>query len=375
MNQHEHWMQEVLTLARQGAGHVAPNPMVGAIIIKDNQVIGRGYHRQFGQAHAEVNAIEDAYKNTGSLIGTTLVVNLEPCSHYGKTPPCCRAIVEAGIRVVVMAMRDPNPLVAGRGVRYLRDQGVEVIESVLEEEARRLNEAFIHHIVTKRPYVTMKTAMTLDGKIACPSGDSKWISSQASRTYVHQLRQESAGIMVGIETILKDDAQLTTRLGGDQLSGVISHPIPIILDSKGRMPLDASVLRSKDHKEVIIATSQRIPSHKERDLIDLGCTVYKLPDLDGKVDLDALMATLGARGINSILLEGGGTLNFSALETGIVSKVISFISPKLIGGSTSKTPVEGRGICKMSDAIKLRDLTVRQINEDVVIEGYICLQD
>lgn len=377
MTAYEIWMRSVLKLAEKGAGHVAPNPMVGAIIVKDDVVLGRGYHQKYGHAHAEVNAIQDAYsKGHDVLEDSIMFVNLEPCSHFAKTPPCCKAIESAGIKMVVIAMRDPNPLVSGKGIAYLKACGIKVIEGVLESEAKQLNEAFIHHICHKTPFVTMKTAMTLDGKIATATGDSKWISSPDSRQYVHKLRQVNAGIMVGIETLIKDDAQLTTRLVDAEQQGILaSHGIPIIVDSRGRIPLDSKLLNSHEHDEVIVATTDQMTKEKRDLLRRKGCTIYHLSGDDGRVDLQALMSTLGDRGINSILLEGGGSLNYSALQAGIVHKFISFIAPKIVGGRDSKTAVEGYGLSKMSDAIELNRTTVWTIHKDVVIEGYICLQD
>lgn len=377
MTEYKARMQAVLELAQKGAGHVAPNPMVAALIVRDDIILGSGYHQQYGQAHAEVNAIQNAYdKGYKDLQGASMFVNLEPCSHVGKTPPCCKAIEAAGIQKVIVAMRDPNPLVSGKGIAYLQACGIQVIEGVLEKEAKVMNEAFIHHILEKTPFVTMKTAMTLDGKIATATGDSKWISSPASRQYVHELRQVNTGIMVGIETLIKDDARLTTRLESESHPNLLaSHAIPIIVDSRGRIPLDAEVIASKEHDEVIVATTAAMTEAKADLLRNQGCSIYRLTGDDGRVDLQALMLTLGARGINSILLEGGGTLNYSALQAGIVHKLISFIAPKIVGGSSNKTAVEGCGLAKMSDAIELKNTMVSSIDKDVVIEGYICLQD
>jgi len=378
MTLYRDWMKAALALAKKGAGFVAPNPMVGALVIDETEVIGRGYHERCGEGHAEVNAVADALTKRTSLAGMTMVVTLEPCSHYGKTPPCAELILKHGIKKVIIAMKDPNPLVAGRGTRLLENSGVEVVVGIMEEEARQLNEAFIHHILKKTPYVVMKTAMTLDGKIATTTGDSKWVSGSASRKYVHRLRQELQGIMVGVNTVIIDDPQLTTRLE----EKLISHPVPIIVDSKGRMPLESKLLTAGVHQKVIIATTEAMPKAKEEALQACGCTIIKTATVEGRVDLNELMQILGAEGINSILLEGGGTLNDSALKSGIVQKILSFIAPKMIGGSTAKTPVAGTGIPYMADAILLKDMGVEQIGEDILVTAYIdqreeptCLQD
>ncbi|MBN2898001.1 MAG: bifunctional diaminohydroxyphosphoribosylaminopyrimidine deaminase/5-amino-6-(5-phosphoribosylamino)uracil reductase RibD [Clostridia bacterium] len=367
---YERWMSEAIQLAKRGAGHVAPNPLVGALVLCGGQVIGRGYHERYGEAHAEINAIEDALRQRRDLEGCTLVVTLEPCSHFGKTPPCCERIAKEGITKVIVGMMDPNHLVAGRGIAYLKDWGIDVITGVLEDELQIVNEAFVHHITTKRPFVTMKTAMTLDGKIATVSGDSKWVSCEAARYWVHELRQASSGIMVGIGTILADDALLTTRLSHIREEN-ISHPIPIIVDSKGRIPLDAKVLNTGIDRPVIIATTAAMPDEKLEQLKAMGCSVYSLTGADARVDLGGLMAILGEIGVNSVLLEGGGTLNAAALEAGVVQKVISIVAPKLVGGRYGKTPVSGTGVEYMSEALILNQLSCRMLGEDVLIEGYL----
>lgn len=367
------WMEEAIKLARKGAGFVAPNPMVGALVIDGTRVIGRGYHARYGEAHAEVNAINHALTQVDSLEGMTMVVTLEPCSHHGKTPPCCELIVSQGIRRVIVGMKDPNPLVAGRGIEYLKSNGIEVITGVLVPLIKELNQDFIHFIKSKRPLVTMKTAMTLDGKIAAYTGDSKWISGEDSRRYVHRLRQEMQGIMVGINTLITDDPSLTTRLSSEDLEHYqgVSHPVPIIVDSKGRMPLNCAIIANGQHERIIVATTSAMSEKKEEDLIEAGCEVMRFDGDDGYVDLEALIASLGGKGMSSILLEGGGTLNYSALTAGLVNKVISFIAPKFIGGQASPTPVGGKGISKMSEAIVLENKSLNIIGDDIMVEGWI----
>lgn len=356
------YMSRALALAALGEGKVNPNPLVGAVIVKGDKIIGEGFHEYYGGPHAEVNAFRNA---TEDVAGAVMYVTLEPCSHYGKTPPCAEAIVKHKLSKVVIAMKDPNPLVAGRGIRLLEENGIEVVCGVLEEEAKGLNEIFLHYITENRPFVIMKTAMTLDGKIATATGHSKWITNEASRGYVHQIRHRVSGIMVGIGTVLKDDPSLTTRLP----SGDGVDPVRIIVDSRGQIPLDARVLNLDSSARTIIATTDAIPKAKEEALIEKGAEVIVLPAKSGRVDLEKLMVALGDRQIDSVLVEGGGTLNWSALEAGQVDKVVSFIAPKIIGGSEAKTPVEGRGVDNVSEAIELRDVSLRMFGDDVMIEG------
>jgi diaminohydroxyphosphoribosylaminopyrimidine deaminase/5-amino-6-(5-phosphoribosylamino)uracil reductase len=294
-------------------------------------------------------------------------VTLEPCSHYGKTPPCANAIVEKGIKKVVIAMVDPNPLVAGRGVNILKSNGIEVITGVLEEEARKLNEIFIKYITTGQPFCLLKTAMTLDGKIASHTGDSKWITNEQSRSYVHQLRHQYGGIMVGIGTILADNPMLTTRL--EHGEGI--DPVRIIVDSQGRIPLASQVLHLSSKSRTVIATTDQIPQEKVFALQQLGAEVIILPSIQGQVSLPDLMRVLGERKIDSVLLEGGSTLNYAALEAGIIDKVMTFISPKLLGGTHAKTPIGGQGKAFVKDALALKNISINRFDEDILIEGYL----
>lgn len=358
----EYYMQLALALARKGKGKVNPNPMVGAVIVKGTQVIGQDYHQLYGQAHAEVNAISSA---TEDVAGSTLYVTLEPCSHYGKTPPCADLIIQKKFKKVVIGMLDPNPLVAGNGVRKLQEAGIEVVVGILEAECRELNEVFIKYILTKKPFVIMKAAMSLDGKIATTSGESKWITSEDSRKLVHEVRHEVSAIMVGVETVIKDNPELTCRLESGQ------NPIRIIADSTLRIPLDAKVITEIQQAPTIIATTKLSDPNKIAYLESLGIKVLILSQKDNKVDLQDLMYQLGSLNIDSILLEGGATLNFSALEQGIVDKVQIFIAPKFIGGIHSKTPVGGNGISALQDAYEIKNLTSRCIGCDILLEGYI----
>ena len=364
MNKHDYYMSRAIELAKKGWGRTNPNPLVGAVIVKEDRVIAEGFHEVIGCAHAEVAAFNNAVEDVS---GGTLYVNLEPCSHYGRTPPCANAIIESKIKKVVIAMIDPNPKVSGRGVQMLRGAGVEVEVGVLEEEAKKLNEIFINYVVRKKPFVILKTAMTIDGKIASANGDSKWVTSEASRDHVHLLRDRVAAIMVGINTIIKDDPMLTTRL----VDRIGTDPIRIIVDSKGNIPLDSRVLCKDSKAGVILATTSSIDKDKERQLVEKGVKVIKAEGKDGHVDLIKLSQELYMLEIDSVLLEGGGILNAAAIDTGIVDKVMFFIAPKILGGKDAVTPVEGKGIQLMGEALKLKDVSLSKFGEDILVEGYL----
>ncbi len=362
------YMKIALQLAEKGIGHVNPNPLVGAVIVKNDKIIAEGYHKAYGDHHAEINAFLNAVEN---VRGSDMYVTLEPCSHYGKTPPCADAIVEKGIKRVIVALKDPNPLVSGKGIHILRDNGIEVITGVLEEEARKQNEIFLKYITTRLPFCIMKTAMTLDGKIAAYTGDSKWITNEHSRKYVHQLRHRVSAIMTGIGTVMQDDPLLTTRL--EEKEG--RDPIRVIVDSSARIPLDSKVLTVKSKAETIIAATEAADKNKISALENMGAEVIVTPIKNNRVDLLYLMKALGERKIDSVLLEGGSTLNFSALEEGIVDKINAFIAPKLIGGVSAKTPVGGNGKMYIKDAVLLRDMKIQSFDNDFMIEGYIVKEE
>lgn len=358
------FMERALELAGKGIGYTSPNPLVGAVIVKDGKIIGEGYHEVFGGPHAEINAFNHAKEE---VLGAEMYVTLEPCSHYGKTPPCAKAIVKKGIKKVVIALTDPNPKVSGRGIKLLQDSGIEVVTGVLEGESRKLNEIFIKYITTGLPFCILKSAMTLDGKTAAVSGDSKWITNEESRQYVHKLRHRVSGIMTGIGTVLKDDPYLTTRINGAKGR----DPIRIIVDSSARIPLTAKVLNLASEAETILAVTRRAESGKLIELEKKGVRIIKTPMKENRVDLNFLMKALGDRGIDSVLLEGGSELNSSALESGIIDKVNIFIAPKLIGGSNAKTPVGGHGRQFMKEAVILKEMKTQIFEEDIMIEGYI----
>ncbi len=357
----EEYMKLAIEMAKKGAGKVNPNPMVGAVVVKDGRVIGQGYHKQYGGDHAEVNAFENTLVNPE---GGTIYVTLEPCSHHGKTPPCVDKIIKNKISKVVIGTLDPNPIVKGRGIKALEEAGIEVVTGVLEEECKKLNEVFMKYIVSKKPFVVLKTAMTLDGKIATEDGESKWITGENAREEVHKSRNKLASIMVGVDTVIKDNPELTCRLEGGR------NPIRIIVDSKLRIPMEAKVIID-NLSQTIIATTEFADKKKILSLEKLGVKVLIIKSKNERVDLQSLMIQLGELNIDSVFLEGGSTLNFSALEENIVDKIQVYISPKIIGGKNSKTPVGGSGIKKISDAIKLENMTVRYIGEDLLIEAYL----
>ena len=353
-----------MELAQKGVGAVNPNPLVGAVIVKNDHIIGEGYHQRFGEAHAEINALKSSSED---VKGATMYVTLEPCSHFGKTPPCAHALVEHGIKKVYIGMLDPNPLVSGRGVKILEDAGITVTHGLLAKELAHQNRVFLKYIQQKSPYVVMKTAMTLDGKIATSSGNARWVSNESSRHIVHQMRHELSAIMVGVNTVICDDPLLTTRLDG--VKG--RNPMRIVVDSNARIPLDAKILNSSQIASTIVAVTPSAQAHKVAQIRALGNEVIEVPSPDGRVDLSMLMRILGEKGIDGVLLEGGATLNFSALENGVVDEVVSFIAPKIVGGALAKTPVGGVGVDRMDQAIALENITVSQCDGDLMIIGTV----
>ena len=359
----EMYMERALALAARGRGTTTPNPMVGAVIVKDGRIIGEGYHIRAGEGHAEVNAFKNA---TEAVAGATMYVTLEPCSHYGKTPPCADKIVEKKIGRVVVGALDPNPLVAGRGIEKIRNAGIPVVTGVLAEESIALNEVFMKYIVTKRPFVVLKAAMSLDGKIATADGESQWISCETSREEVHRLRHELTGIMAGIGTVLADDPMLNCRIPGGK------QPVRIIVDSHLSIPENSKLAASAKEFPLVVASVEKSDASKKARLEVMGAKVIEIPaNQDGHVDLNALMERLGEMKIDSILLEGGGRLAEGALKAGIVDKVQFYIAPVLIGGEGAKTPVEGRGIETLSQAWHISDWKAETIGDDLKIIGYI----
>ena len=363
------YMRLALELAERGLGWTSPNPMVGAVIVKEGRMIGRGYHRRCGDLHAEREALRDC---TESPAGAALYVTLEPCCHQGRQPPCTEAILAAGIRRVVVGSGDPNPLVAGQGLEILRSRGVEVETGVLEAECLELNRVFFHFIRTGRPYVVMKYAMTLDGKIATRTGASRWITGEAARERVHRDRHRYSAILAGIGTVLSDDPLLTCRMEGGR------SPLRIICDSHLRIPLESRIVRTAREVPTVLAAVEAqgrgvsaAEAEKRRKLEEAGCRIWTLPARAGRVDLDALMTRLGEEGVDSVLLEGGGALNWSALEQGVVRRVQAYVAPKLFGGGEAKSPVTGLGVELPGQAARLRGITVTPLGEDILIEGEV----
>ncbi|MCR5834760.1 MAG: bifunctional diaminohydroxyphosphoribosylaminopyrimidine deaminase/5-amino-6-(5-phosphoribosylamino)uracil reductase RibD [Selenomonadaceae bacterium] len=353
-------MREALRIARNAEGRTSPNPLVGAVIVRDGKIIAEGWHRQAGTPHAEIHALNMA----GELSrGATLYVTLEPCSHFGRTPPCASAIVNAGISRVVAAMSDPNPKVSGRGFEILRSAGIEVKVGVLEDEARKLNEVFLKWVTKKLPFVTIKFACSLDGKIATVDGESQWISGEESRKYSHHLRDINDAILIGVGTLLADNPSLTTRL----VTG--KNPIRVIVDSNARTPLDSKVITDKS-AQTIIAMTNNAPIDKVTALKNCGAEIITAGDGE-RVDLKILMEKLAEREITSVLVEGGGKIHFAMLNENLVDKVLAFIAPKIIGGANALTAVEGSGFAKLSDATHLKNMTTTQLGEDILIGGYI----
>lgn len=361
MEQDRQYMKMALELAQKGMGFTAPNPMVGAVIVKNGRIIGQGYHRKYGGLHAEREALAAC---TEEPEGASIYVTLEPCCHYGKQPPCVNAILEAGIRRVIIGSSDPNPLVAGKGIRILKDRGIEVTENILKEECDKLNEAFFYYIQNKKPYVVMKYAMTMDGKIAAYTGESKWVTGEAARIHVQEQRLKYTGIMVGVGTVLADDPMLTCRLENSR------NPVRIICDSHLRTPLTSKIVRTAATIPTILASSSK-DQQKIKNYEELGCQVLYVPEKNGHIDLNRLMELLGAAKIDSILLEGGGSLNWSALECGIVQKVQTYIAPKLFGGEEAKTPVEGKGFPDPASAVLLKNSEIIRLGDDFLIESEV----
>ncbi|SEN20390.1 bifunctional diaminohydroxyphosphoribosylaminopyrimidine deaminase/5-amino-6-(5-phosphoribosylamino)uracil reductase RibD [Lihuaxuella thermophila] len=361
MRRHEDWMRLAYELAKAAEGQTAPNPMVGAVAVKEGRLIGSGSHLKAGTPHAEVHALNMAGTEAR---GCTLYVTLEPCNHYGRTPPCTEKIIECGVKTVVVGSIDPDSKVSGKGIARLREAGIEVIQGVLEPECLKLNEAYFHHRQTGKPFVTLKTAMTLDGKIATESGDSRWITGEESRRYVHVLRHRHDAILAGIGTVLADNPRLTTRLetGG-------SHPLRVIVDSRLRIPLDAAVLDTSEAPTWVFTTDQQDPT-KEKQLREKGVEVISTGP-GPRVDWETVLRRLGEKGVLSLLVEGGGEVNASLLAEKRVQKVIAFIAPKLIGGRNSPTPVEGKSPQKMEDAFTLREISMERYGDDFCITGYL----
>ncbi|MDN7243119.1 bifunctional diaminohydroxyphosphoribosylaminopyrimidine deaminase/5-amino-6-(5-phosphoribosylamino)uracil reductase RibD [Planococcus sp. N028] len=359
MSHHEFYMDLALTNAQTMKGQTDPNPLVGSVIVNDQRIVGIGAHMKAGEPHAEIHAIRMAGE---SAQGGTIYVTLEPCSHHGRTGPCAQAIIDAGIRKVVIATLDPNPIVSGNGVKMLENAGIEVIVGIREEESRKMNEVFNKFIVEKQPFVTLKAASTLDGKIATHSLDSKWITSPDARQDVHQLRNEHMSILVGVGTVIEDDPELTARIPNGR------NPLRIVLDSKLRIPMESKVLND-GLAETWIFTSQYYDHQKRKELEDLGVSVFETSG-EIRVDVQDVVRTLGEKSISSLFIEGGGTINAAFLEQGLIDKVVLYFAPKLIGGKEAPTFLEGAGFDLMKDAVELTDGEFTKIGKDFRFTGY-----
>ncbi len=364
INEDIKFMKLVLALAKKGEGYTSPNPMVGALIVKNEQIVGRGYHAYAGANHAEVCAIEDAGKRAKH---GTLYVNLEPCVHTNKkTPPCVPAIVKSGLSRVVIGMRDPNPLVNGKGIQALETVNIQVVCGVMEKQAKELNKVYIKYVTTKLPFVTVKYAMSIDGKIATRTGDSKWISNDKSRRFVHRLRSISDAVLIGVNTVIKDNPRLTPRHG----SITDRMPIRIILDSSARIPMKSRILDTREGSAIIVVTKGAPKSNVEK-LKRIGieiicCKMHK----NKVVDIHDFLARLGKKGIASVLVEGGSKVISSFMEERAIDRIYAFIAPKIIGGKTALVPFVSSGISKIKDAVSMKDIRVRRFKDDIMIEGH-----
>lgn len=354
-----YFMLRAIRLAVKGAGFAAPNPMVGAVIVKNGRIIGEGYHERCGQLHAERNALASLSE---SAEGADMFVTLEPCCHYGRTPPCTQAIIEHKLARVFIGSRDPNPLIAGKGAAILREHGIEVIEDFMKKECDEINPVFFHYITTGMPYTALKFAMTLDGKISSHTGASKWITGIRARQHVHSLRGEYSAILAGIGTVLADDPMLNCRLENAH------QPLRIVVDSGLRIPLDSKLCKSAGEFPLLIACTEDSPEEKRRMLTELGAEVMTLPERNGRVDLAAMMKRLGKKGISGILVEGGGEINEALIREGLVQHVYAYIAPKLMGGRDAKTPVEGLGAASPDECMRLKYIKAAILDSDLLLE-------
>jgi diaminohydroxyphosphoribosylaminopyrimidine deaminase / 5-amino-6-(5-phosphoribosylamino)uracil reductase len=358
---HEHWMNLAVQLAKATTGQTSPNPMVGAVVVKGNRLIGTGAHLRAGTSHAEVHALHMAGDEAK---GSTIYVTLEPCNHFGRTPPCTEKIIEFGVKRVVVGSGDPDTLVAGKGIARLKEAGIEVIEGILAKACLQLNEAYFHHRKTGMPFVTLKTATTLDGKIATSSGDSRWITGVESRAYVHQLRHEQDAILVGANTVIADDPELTSRLPDG--SGI--HPVRIILDSTLRTPLTAKILNTTQAPTWIFTTEAK-DSFKEATFQEAGVQVFTTAS-GPRVHIEQMLKILGSKGILSLLVEGGSEVNAAMLRGNYVHKIIAFLAPKLLGGAASPSSIGGESPDKMAEALQLHRVSWKTYGEDLCVTGY-----
>jgi diaminohydroxyphosphoribosylaminopyrimidine deaminase/5-amino-6-(5-phosphoribosylamino)uracil reductase len=360
---HEYYMKQAIALAEKGIGYTSPNPMVGAVVVKEDRVVGQGYHKACGEAHAEVNALKDAGDQAKDA---TIYVTLEPCNHTGKTPPCTLAILKAGITKVVMAMSDPNPNVDGEGADFLKNNGISVISGICEKEAKSLNQAFCKFVRTKKPFVTMKYAATMDGRIATQNGDARWISNEKSRHYVHQMRHANDAILVGIGTVKNDNPSLTTRLP----EKIGKDPVRIIVDTHLRIDSDAKVLTQDSHAETIIACAEDAANNRGHMFQQEKTKILPVALKDNCIDLDVLITVLGQMNITSVLIEGGSHIHSSAIKAGIVDQVCCFIAPKILGGN-GYSVCQGDAPMEMKNAVPVSNISIQRFDDDIMIQGMI----
>ena len=360
------YMQKALDLAKLGQGWTKSNPMVGAVIVKNDRILGQGYHKQYGGLHAEREALKDAFENAHDVKGATIYVTLEPCCHFGKTPPCTHALIEAGIEKVVVAATDPNPLVAGKGIQELRTHQIQVETGLLEKESQNLNRKFNYFMTHQQPYITMKYAMTLDGRTAAYTGDSQWITDKTARDHVHYQRHSNQAIMVGIGTALADDPALTVRI--DDFEGL--NPIRIVCDSSLKLPLTSQLVKTAKETPTIIATTNQNPqAHQAYQAA--GCQLLVVNAKNGKVDLVDLIIQLGQQGIQSIYVEGGSKLNASLLEAGLIQEIHTYIGPRVIGGFDQYSPISGFGFPQMDQALTSTIQAITPLGKDLLIESRV----
>ena len=359
----EKFMREALRQAQKGIGRTSPNPAVGAVIVRDGQILANAYHRKAGLPHAEVEALS---KLQGSAPGGTLYVNLEPCNHYGKTPPCTEAILRSGLERVVVGMKDPNPAVTGGGCEFLRKNGIEVITGILEPECRQLNEAFIKFATSGRPFVILKSALTMDGWTATSQGHSKWITSEKSRQFVHRLRDQVDAVMVGIGTIIADDPSLTTRLN----RGLGKDPLRIIVDTHLRTPTNAKVLNHSSSADTLLVVGPHVRDRDFKRVQKEGISTLTCPMKNGMIDLVALIGVLEKMSVISLLVEGGALITGSMLRERLVDKFYVFIAPKILGGEDGVAMAAGPGAKRMDECLSLKDIQVKRFGDDILVAGY-----
>lgn len=364
MNKDEIYMNLTLKLAKKGRGFTGQNPMVGALVVKNGQILGYGYHKKYGSYHAERNALLNCKDKAK---GSTLYVNLEPCSHYGKTPPCTDIIIKSGVKRVVIGTKDPNELVCGGGIKKLKENSIDVKVGVLEKKCKKLNEVFFYHIKNKLPFVAMKFAMTLDGKIATCAGISKWITGSKARAHSHYLRSIYGAILVGVNTVISDDPLLNCRLKNGR------DPIRIICDTNLRIPLSSKIVKTAKNQLTYIACSSN-NEQKINELKKNGVHILNLQKDKGKISIKSLIETIYKLGVDSVLVEGGAEINYSFLDKNFINAVYAYIAPSIVGGKNAKTPIEGKGIINLNDALKLKNEAIKFLGEDILLEYRTIMQ-